>query len=82
MIDAARRALDRQNAERDLRFGMRIDIPARETEEQAWAELRQMFATVGDATRGGFGGRGESSESVGAKRQFALHQATRSTSTT
>ena len=54
----------------------------RETEEQAWAELRQMFATVGDATRGGFGGRGESSESVGAKRQFALHRATRSTSTT
>ncbi|AOJ29815.1 alkanesulfonate monooxygenase [Burkholderia seminalis] len=74
VIDAARRALDRQNAERDLRFGMRIDILARETEEQAWAELRQMFATVGDATRAGFGGRGESSESVGAKRQFALHQ--------
>lgn len=74
VIDAARRALDRQNAERDLRFGMRIDILARETEEQAWTELRQMFATVGDTTRNGFGGRGESSESVGAKRQFALHQ--------
>ncbi|MFM0212321.1 LLM class flavin-dependent oxidoreductase [Paraburkholderia sediminicola] len=77
VIDRARRALDAQNAERDLRFGMRIDILARETEEQAWAELRQMFATVSDATQlGGTRrtvGAGDS-ESVGAKRQFALHQ--------
>ncbi|QBQ98877.1 LLM class flavin-dependent oxidoreductase [Paraburkholderia pallida] len=77
VIDKARQALDAQNAERDLRFGMRIDVLARETEEQAWAELRQMFATVNDATRlghsrptSGFG----DSESVGGKRQFALHQ--------
>jgi alkanesulfonate monooxygenase len=77
VIDRARQALDAQNAERDLRFGMRIDILARETEEQAWAELRQMFATVSDATQlGGTRrtvGAGDS-ESVGAKRQFALHQ--------
>jgi alkanesulfonate monooxygenase len=77
VIDRARQALDAQNAERDLRFGMRIDILARETEEQAWAELRQMFATVSDSTQlGGTRrtvGSGDS-ESVGAKRQFALHQ--------
>ena len=77
VIDRARQALDAQNAERDLRFGMRIDILARETEEQAWAELRQMFATVSDSTQlGGTRrtvGAGDS-ESVGAKRQFALHQ--------
>lgn len=77
VIDRARRALDAQNAERDLRFGMRIDILARETEEQAWAELRQMFATVSDATQ--LGGKRRTlgvgdSESVGAKRQFDLHQ--------
>lgn len=77
VIDRARQALDAQNAERDLRFGMRIDILARETEEQAWAELRQMFATVSDSTQ--FGGARRTvgvgdSESVGAKRQFALHQ--------
>ncbi|MFM0735386.1 LLM class flavin-dependent oxidoreductase [Paraburkholderia sediminicola] len=77
VIDRARQALDAQNAERDLRFGMRIDILARETEEQAWAELRQMFATVSDSTQ--LGGTRRTvgvgdSESVGAKRQFALHQ--------
>lgn len=77
IIDNARRALDAQGAERDLRYGMRIDILARETEEQAWAELRQMFATVSDTTRFGHArktsGFGDS-ESVGGKRQFALHQ--------
>lgn len=77
VIDRARQALDAQNAERDLRFGMRIDILARETEEQAWAELRQMFATVSESTQLGgtrrTSGVGDS-ESVGAKRQFALHQ--------
>lgn len=77
VIDRARRALDARNAERDMRFGMRIDILARETEEQAWAELRQMFATVSDATQ--LGGTRRTlgvgdSESVGAKRQFALHR--------
>ncbi|MEX3899529.1 LLM class flavin-dependent oxidoreductase [Paraburkholderia sp. BR10954] len=77
VIDNVRRALDARNAERDLRFGMRIDILARETEEQAWAELRQMFATVSDSPH--FGGTRRTlgtgdSESVGAQRQFALHQ--------
>jgi alkanesulfonate monooxygenase len=77
VIDQVRRALDAQNAERDLRFGMRIDILARETEEQAWAELRQMFATVSDGTQLAGTRRTVGSgdtESVGAKRQFALHQ--------
>ncbi|MFL9883569.1 LLM class flavin-dependent oxidoreductase [Paraburkholderia agricolaris] len=77
VIDRARQALDAQNAERDLRFGMRIDILARETEEQAWAELRQMFATVSETTQLGGTRRASGvgdSESVGAKRQFALHQ--------
>ncbi|MBB3257247.1 alkanesulfonate monooxygenase [Paraburkholderia bannensis] len=77
VIDKARRVLDAQNAERDLRFGMRIDVLARETEEQAWAELRQMFATVNDTTRQGHSRRTSGfgdSESVGGQRQFALHQ--------
>jgi alkanesulfonate monooxygenase len=75
VVDAARRAFDALKVDREIRFGMRIDVLARETEEQAWAELRQMYATVDDATRNfGFGGartRG-ASESVGAQRQRNL----------
>ncbi|GHD63922.1 LLM class flavin-dependent oxidoreductase [Jeongeupia chitinilytica] len=74
VIDKTRRTLDALGIEREIRFGMRIDVLARETEEQAWAELRQMHATVSDTTRGfGFGGQRGKSESVGAARQQALH---------
>jgi alkanesulfonate monooxygenase len=76
VVDAARRAFDALKVDREIRFGMRIDVLARETEEQAWAELRQMYATVDDATRnfgftGGARARG-ASESVGAQRQRNL----------
>lgn len=72
VIDQARAAIERAGFERELGFGIRVDILARETEEQAWAELRQMHATVSDDTRN-FGGRRPSgSESVGAQRQNAL----------
>lgn len=76
VIEATRRAFDAKGVEREIRFGMRIDILARETEEQAWADLRRMHATVDDATRGfGFASRGKgaaTSESVGAQRQRQL----------
>ena len=76
VVDAARRAFDTLKVDREIRFGMRIDVLARETEEQAWAELRQMYATVDDATRNfGFGGGARTrgaSESVGALRQRNL----------
>ncbi len=81
VIELARRAFEANGVEREIRFGMRIDILARETEEQAWAELRQMHATVSDTSRErGFGGKTErladqkkSGDSVGAQRQFSLH---------
>lgn len=72
VIESARRAIDAQGFDREVRFGIRIDIFARETEEQAWAELRQMHATVTDATRNFGGRRRTDSESVGAQRQNAL----------
>ncbi len=74
VIDQARRALEATGSERELGFGMRIDILARDTEEEAWAELRRIYGTVTDQTLG-FGHRKRSgaSESVGAQRQFALH---------
>lgn len=74
VIDQARRALEATGSERELGFGMRIDILARDTEEEAWAELRRMYGTVTDQTLG-FGHRKRSgtTESIGAQRQFALH---------
>lgn len=71
VIDQARRAIENAGFGRELGFGIRVDILARETEEQAWAELRQMHASVGEGTRG-LGGRRNDSESVGAARQSAL----------
>lgn len=72
VIDQARRAIESSGYGRELGFGVRVDILARETEEQAWAELRQMHASVSDSSRG-FGNRRRSdSESVGAARQSAL----------
>jgi alkanesulfonate monooxygenase len=77
VIDAAKRAFEANGVEREIRFGMRIDILARETEEQSWADLRRMHDTVDDATRAySFAGRaarsGGTSESVGAQRQRNL----------
>lgn len=77
VIDAAKRAFEANGVQREIRFGMRIDILARETEDQAWADLRRMYDTVDDATRAwSFAGRaaksGGSSESVGAQRQRNL----------
>lgn len=78
VIDQTRRAIEAQGIERDIRFGMRIDILARDTEEEAWAELRRMYGTVSDDTLN-FGRRRPqgTSESVGAQRQFALHKGSR-----
>ncbi|MYM22714.1 LLM class flavin-dependent oxidoreductase [Duganella sp. FT135W] len=78
VIEATRRAFDAKGVEREIRFGMRIDILARETEEQAWADLRRMHDTVDESTREfGFASRrsakgAPSSDSVGAQRQQKL----------
>lgn len=57
-----------------LKFAMRVDIFARDTEEQAWAELKHLYNTVSPENptllrllQGGVG----DTESVGAKRQAA-----------
>ncbi len=40
-IERVRELADKQG--RTVRFGLRVDLFARETEEQAWRELRQQF---------------------------------------
>lgn len=77
VIENTKRTFEKLGLERDVKFGIRIDILARETEEQAWAELKQMYATVSDDTRNFNGRRRNDSESVGAQRQQALRKGDR-----
>jgi alkanesulfonate monooxygenase len=63
-----------------IRFGVRVDIIARETEKEAWDEARRLFETATQASKSLFAEQGRddkknaTSESVGAQRQWALHQ--------
>jgi alkanesulfonate monooxygenase len=72
VVDRVRHVISGRGVTREIRIGMRIDVLARETDEQAWTELRQMYSTVTEGKTFGFGDA--SSESAGARRQLAIHQ--------
>jgi alkanesulfonate monooxygenase len=55
--------LVRRHSDTPPKFAVRVDILARETEEEAWDELRRGWARVGETER-----TPESSESVGWQR--------------
>jgi alkanesulfonate monooxygenase len=55
---------------RTLRFGTRIDIVARDTEEQAWADVRKFAANIGN----GRAAQRPGTDSHGRARQKALHR--------
>jgi alkanesulfonate monooxygenase len=63
-----------------VRFGVRVDIIARETEKEAWDEARRLFATATADSKALFAELGRDNkkestkESAGAQRQWALHQ--------
>lgn len=63
-----------------IRFGVRVDIIARETERQAWEEARRLFAgaaaKVAPAAAAG-PGVAPGTESAGALRQWSLHRGNR-----
>jgi len=59
---------------RSVRFGIRIDLLARETEEAAWAEARRHFNSIDDKTRSQTKRVSGASDSVGAARQTAYHE--------
>ena len=54
---------------RKIKTAVRVDILARPTEEEAWAEIRRGFENVSPEALARFQGTGEPSESVGAARQ-------------
>ncbi|MFU8926565.1 LLM class flavin-dependent oxidoreductase [Acinetobacter puyangensis] len=71
VIEHAKAFFAQYYPDKKVRFGIRIDILARPTYEQAVQELKQMHESV-DPQQQGFA-RGDS-ESVGAKRQKALSE--------
>lgn len=69
-IERVRELADRQG--RTVRFGLRVDLFARETEALAWSDLRRQFERFANSpkTAPAVGG----SDSVGGARQTAYHQ--------
>ncbi|MFT3965227.1 MAG: LLM class flavin-dependent oxidoreductase [Sphingobium sp.] len=54
----------------EQKCAIRVDLVARPTEEEAWADIRRGFENVSDETRARW--RGQATDSVGAARQAAL----------
>src|SRR5690606_38568451 len=54
----------------EQKCAIRVDLVARPTEEEAWADIRTGFENVSDETRARW--RGQATDSVGARRQAAL----------
>jgi alkanesulfonate monooxygenase len=61
---------------RKIKCAVRVDIVARPTEEEAWAEVRRGFENVDADALARFKKMSEGSESVGAKRQGSLQPKT------
>lgn len=58
---------------REVRFGIRLHIIVRETEEAAWAEADRLISRLDDATIARAQAAQSQSESVGQQRMQALH---------
>jgi len=71
-IERVRELADKQG--REVRFGIRIDVLARETEEAAWGELRRQYELIDAKTSAFIKNFASGSDSVGAARQNAYHQ--------
>ena len=62
---------------RKIRFGLRIHVITRDTEEQAWADADRLVAGLDDATIAAGQKRLGTLESVGQQRMIALHGGSR-----
>lgn len=59
---------------REVRFGVRVDVLARRTEEEAWAEARRQFEKIDASTAAVLHRIEGGTDSVGANRQIAYHK--------
>lgn len=71
-IERVRELADKQG--RSVRFGLRVDLFARETEEAAWADLRSQFERLEGKPSAIASAFSRASDSVGGARQSAYHQ--------
>jgi alkanesulfonate monooxygenase len=71
-IERVRELADRQG--RTVRFGLRVDLFARETEEAAWRDLRRQFDRLDGRPSALSSTFSTASDSVGGARQSAYHQ--------
>ncbi|UVL27430.1 LLM class flavin-dependent oxidoreductase [Pseudomonas donghuensis] len=71
-IERVRELADKQG--RTVRFGLRVDLFARETEEAAWRDLRRQFDKLGGKPSAVSTAFTSASDSVGGARQTAYHQ--------
>lgn len=58
---------------REVRFGLRLQVIVRETEEEAWAAAEQLISRLDEETIKAAQERQKSSDSVGQARINALH---------
>jgi alkanesulfonate monooxygenase len=66
-----------EEAGRNLRFGVRLHVIARDTSEEAWAAADALIADADDATIGAFQERLARASSEGQRRMRALHGGSR-----
>jgi alkanesulfonate monooxygenase len=71
-IERVRELAAKQN--RTVRFGIRIDLLVRETEQAAWDEARRQYELIDARTAAILNRINGNSDSVGAARQTAYHQ--------
>ncbi|WP_433887074.1 LLM class flavin-dependent oxidoreductase [Pseudomonas vranovensis] len=71
-IERVRELADKQG--RTVRFGLRVDLFARETEEAAWRDLRRQFDKLEGKPSAVSTAFTSASDSVGGARQTAYHQ--------
>lgn len=72
-IARVRAAAEAAGRGEQLRFGIRVDVIARDTEEEAWNEVRKLYASVPEQQKQQFREVGPRDEGVGVQRQWALH---------
>ena len=70
-LDRVREAAER--TARELRFGIRLHVIARDTAEEAWAETERLLAGMDEATIERAQAKLRASGSVGQQRMLALH---------
>jgi len=71
-IERVRELADKEG--RTVRFGLRVDLFARETEEAAWRDLRRQFERLEGKPSAVSSAFTRASDSVGGARQTAYHQ--------